>query len=272
MKENPVLNPVDEILASIRKSLSNAEHYSDDDDEQYVAYLIESAFIKVRILLEAANLPEALKAVQEMEAQAKQNYADTALSRETGEMYLVWGAALGTYLDALELILGDTEARTVSKHVVEILRATQYSITDRKCFLEPPKDEKEVHVRIEAVLRCIFPDLIHKPRITKQIKQFEPDTGLPSIRTLIEYKFIASAEEAKRVAGEVLSDTRGYLSKEWDQFIYVIYETKRIRPEKQWNQLLRASDVGSNSSIIVIHGEEPSKQRPLLRKSAGAAS
>jgi hypothetical protein len=270
MKENPVLNSVAEILASIRKSLSIAERYS-DDDEQYVAYLIESAFIKVRMLLEAGNLPEALKAVQEVEAQAKENYAHTALARETGEMYLVWGATLGMYLDALELIFGEFGARTVSKDVVEILRATQYSITDRKCFLQPPKDEKEVHVRIEAVLRCVFPDLIHKPRVTKQIKQFEPDTGLPSIRTLIEYKFIASPEEAKRVAGEVLADTRGYVSKEWDQFIYVIYETKRIRPEKEWNQLLRSSDVGTNASIIVIHGEEPAKQKIFLRKAADAA-
>src|SRR5271157_4552638 len=95
--------------------------------------------------------------------------------------------------------------------------------------------------------------------VTKEIKHYEPDTGLPSIRTLIEYKFISSINDAKRVSEEVLADTRGYVSKEWDKFIYVVYETRRIKPEKQWDQLLRTSGVSRNTSIIVINGEEPAR-------------
>jgi DpnII restriction endonuclease len=164
------------------------------------------------------------------------------------------------------------ETTTVTKDVIQILRETQYSITDPRCFLYPPKDEKEVHVRIEAVLRCVFPDLINKPRVNKQIKHFEPDTGLPGINTLIEYKFIGSQDDAKRVADEVLADTRGYTAKDWKQFIYVIYETKRIRPEKHWNQLLRESDVPDNTSIIVIHGEEPTRSKTKLPALKGAVA
>jgi hypothetical protein len=32
---------------------------------------------------------------------------------------------------------------------------------------------------MEAILRCVFKDLKHKPPIGKAIKNFEPDTGLP---------------------------------------------------------------------------------------------
>jgi fructose-1-phosphate kinase PfkB-like protein len=37
----------------------------------------------------------------------------------------------------------------------------------------------------------------------------------------------------------------------------VVYETKRIKPESQWRQLLRQSGVGANTDVVVISGEEP---------------
>jgi hypothetical protein len=167
----------------------------------------------------------------------------------------------------VEATFGLPKETSVTKDVVQILRATQYSITDKSCFQHSPASETEVHVRVEAVLRCVFPDLLHKPSITKQIKNFQPDTGLPSIGTLIEYKFMADHGEEKRIADEVLADTRGYVSNEWKRFIYVIYETKRIKPEGQWRQLLRDSGIKSDTEIIVISGEEP-KGKPAQKRTA----
>jgi hypothetical protein len=260
MKEIPFLNPVSEILDSIRTTLSQAQNASDrgDDDAEY---LVERAFVAARLLLEAAGLFQALNTLRETQEKAQKNYAESAYSDVIGEPYLIWSSHLYHYLVSISVLFGEPKAGTVSKEIVEILRATQYSITDPKCFPLPPQNETDVHVRIEAVLRCIFPDLLTKPRVTKQIKHFEPDTGLPSIRTLIEYKFISTSEDARRISDELLADTRGYVSKEWDKVIYVIYETKRVKPEKQWNQLLRSSDVGSNTSIVVIHGEQPATRR-----------
>jgi REase_DpnII-MboI len=124
---------------------------------------------------------------------------------------------------------------------------------------EAPGNEDDVHVRVEAVLRCVFPDLRRKPPVAKQIKNFHPDTGIPSIGTLIEYKFMRDDAEAKRITDEILADTRGYDSKEWKNFVYVIYETQRIRPESQWRQLLRESGVTTNTEVIVISGEQPTR-------------
>jgi len=74
--------------------------------------------------------------------------------------------------------------------------------------------------------------------------------------------------EEKRNAEEILADTRGYTSNEWTNFIYVIYETKRIKPEGQWRQLLRDSGVDQNTEVIVISGEAP--RRPAKPKFAKA--
>ncbi len=257
-------NDVADILASIRENLSEARVAFETGAD--AAWRIQGAFVRMRIFLEAAGLLETLKAVQEMEATASQDWDATEPDDEGGDPFLLWGGKLYQYLHALEITLGEPMATSVTKDVVQILKATQYSITDRNCFQNPPANENDVHVRVEAVLRCVFPDLRHKPPIAKPIKNFQPDTGLPSIGTLIEYKFIADPGEEKRIADEILADTRGYSSKEWKSFIYVIYETKRIKPENQWRQLLRESGVESNTEVIVISGEEPG--RPTAAKPA----
>jgi hypothetical protein len=269
MNDDHHMNSIDEILASIRDSISEANSAFDRGAE--AGWRIEGAFVRMRILLEAAGLPEALKAVQEMEAIARGKWGAVENDDETGgEPFLLWGGKLYQYVRALEQTLGQPKLTTVTKDVVQILRATQYSITDRNCFRSPPANEDEVHARVEAVLRCIFSDLLHKPPIAKQIKNFQPDTGLPSIGTLIEYKFMGDKGEEKRIADEVLADTRGYFSKEWKNHIYVIYETKRIKPESQWRQLLRDSGIKPNTEIIVISGEEPC--RPAEAKIAARAA
>lgn len=263
------INDVAPILASIRDILSNANTALDSGEDP--KWYLQVACLRLKILLEAAGLLECLKSLRQIEEEAKNNWAATEFDDESGENYLVWGARLYQYIGALEIILGEPKTSIIAKDIIEILRATQYSITDKNCFQNPPASEIDVHSRIEAVLRCIFPDLLHKPNITKQIKQFQPDTGLPSIGTLVEYKFMANHGEEKRIADEILADTRGYLSKEWKSYIYVVYETKRIKPESQWRQLLREAGLKTNTEILVISGEEPKRVRRSGRASMSAA-
>jgi hypothetical protein len=271
MNQNLKTNDVADVLAAIREEISQANMALEGQGpvRSDPTWALQGAYVRMRILLEALGLIEALKALQQIEATAATKWNAAELDEDFGDMYLVWGARLFHYVRALETTLGDPKRTTVSKDVIEILRATQYSITDEKCFPSPPANENEVHARIEAVLRCVFPDLLHKPAIAKQIKNFQPDTGLPSIHTLIEYKFMADPGEEKRIAEEVLADTRGYISEEWTKFIYVVYETKRIKPENHWRQLLRTSGVDANTEVIVISGEPP--RRPAQAASAEPA-
>jgi len=258
------INDPDEIIARIRETLGIADKAASDwdcrapepDEEETVRFFIGKAFAQVLTFLDAAGLSETLKAVTEIHAAAKKDYTKAAGYSEG--VYLVWAAKIEDYLDSIEAIFGQKETGRVVKDVIQILRATQYSITDLSCFPDPPQNEDHVHTRIEAVLRCVFPDLLHKPPISKPIKNFEPDTGIPSLKTLIEYKFVDSREGVKRVVDEVLADTRGYVSKKWSKFIYVIYETRRLRPESEWRQLLLESDIRGNTEIIVICGEAAS--------------
>jgi len=257
------MNDPDEILAAIRETLGNANKAASDwdyrspepEEEETVRFFIERAFAQVLTFLDAAGLPETFSAVSGIHETAKKDYAKVKAYSEG--MYLVWAAKLEDYLHSIEAIFGRKETGRVVKDVIEILRATQYSITDLNCFPDTPQNEDQVHSRIEAVLRCIFTDLRHKPTISKPIKNFEPDTGIPSLKTLVEYKFVESRQDVKRVVDEVLADTRGYVSQKWNKFIYVIYETRRLKPESEWKHMLRENEIPESTEIIVICGEAP---------------
>jgi hypothetical protein len=180
-----------------------------------------------------------------------------------------WSMQARRYLAIIRAVFASDSGHTITKDLESILRSSTYSITDRRVFGATPQNESEVHLRIECVLRSLFPVLLHKPRLAKPIKNFEPDTGIPSLQTLIEYKFVSDEVVVGQIADELLADTRGYVSREWKSFIYVIYETKRFQPEEAWRQLFRECGVGSNTSLIVICGETPSpSSRPAGTKVA----
>lgn len=246
-----LLTKADKILEDY-PSLGRPGEY--DVPEMQVDYYIESAFIQTLVLLDRLDLSRTYKELYRIYEKAKKEGFTKSL-HGVDDPYLVWSSELYTYLKAIGNSYNINPFSTIiSTDIISILRSTLYSISDEKLFTFPPSSEKEVHERIEAVLRCIFPDLKHKPTITKPIKNFEPDTGLPSVRTLIEYKFISSTKDAKKISDEVLADTRGYFSRDWERFIYVIYETCRIKPESEWNNMLLECGVPDNTKIVVLSG------------------
>jgi hypothetical protein len=273
-----VMRPASEVLGGIRDSIEEANtaffnffnahdpRASDYRDEQQgiAGYFLDRAFLELKLFLEAKGILQMLRDVAADHARAAEDFMKSETT-PWGEPYSFWVGHLRKYLRAVDTTFGSPSASTVTKDLLDILRESQYSITDSKCFPTLPANETDVHVRLEAVLRCVFSDLRHKPPIGKPIKNFEPDTGLPSLQTLIEYKFVATDADVKRVADEILADTRGYVSKDWDKFVYVIYETKRLKPVAQWRELLRSSGVGESTQILVISGEPVSVQPPRAK-------
>lgn len=224
------------------------------------AWHVERTFVMLETVAEAVGLEHFRFSVAALHSEARKgDYAETKMGPE--EPYSVWLSKLYIYLAALEALTGDTKAPQLTKDIESILRESIYAITDTQLFSHPPRSENDVHIRIESILKCLFPDLSHKPRLPKPIKNFEPDTGLPSINTLIEYKFLDSPSTVPTIVDQILADTRGYSSPGWNRFIYVIYETNRYRSEKEWTELLRKSGVPRNTTLVVLSGVPSKKQR-----------
>ena len=221
------------------------------------SWSIEGCFLQLMMAAEALNLSELRRMIEVEYLQTKQleNGFTQSADGPDGEFYSPVLSRLRLFLRTLKVLLPSDEHKTVQKDVDQIIRNLIYVITDTTLFSDVPRNERDVHLRIEAVLKCVFPDLKTKPTLTKQIKNFEPDTGIASIETLIEYKFLSRKEDAPIIADQLLADTRGYTSRDWSSFLYVIYETKRFRTEHDWNQLMRESGLAANTRVVVLSGE-----------------
>lgn len=233
---------------------------------------VETAFTQLMILTDVLGLTHTYKQICKAykKASNQDHGLPTFATDPDGDIHLLAAATLRRFVASLEGVFGLNCHHVVSKNVVEVLRATQYTIIDQKCFPAIPTSESDVHHRVEAVLKCIFPDLLHTPPIQKPVKNFKPDTGLPSIRTLIEYKFIQSKADIGQIADEILADTRGYESRDWNAFIFMIYETCRLKPEREWNALLRECGTAINTQAIVICGEPPPPNQATAKSESKA--
>lgn len=226
----------------------------EDEDTDVAKYYVERSFIELMILTEHLQLTETYRSVSALFAEAKNDLTKSKMGPE--EPYLVWPEKLRMYLDGISSLhgLGDT-AITEIRDLKAVVKRSLYAICDTSLFPKLPAREADVHDRIEAILKCHFADLKRKPSLTKPIKNFEPDTGIPSIKTLIEYKFVTNRAEAKRVVDEILADTSGYRSSQWKNLLFVIYETHRVMPEEDWVLLLRDCELGSNYDAVVLSGD-----------------
>lgn len=243
----------------------------DEESFAYANSLIELSFLKLLVLAEHLKLPMLhAQILADMAAACAGASGFGRVEVVDENRYPFWLASVRKYKQAIAVLAGAPVAQLVTKSLQDLLRNSVYPITDSSLFPAAPAREEEVHRRIEAILKCVFPDLRHKLVLTKPIKNFIPDTGIPSVRTLIEYKFVSSEAECARIADELLADTRGYHSADYEHYLYVIYETIRLKPESEWSALLSECGVPPNTSVIVLSGTpHPRKQSSFLSTTVG---
>jgi hypothetical protein len=256
-----IVTNLEEQVARATSQFNNWSFSGDEWDEP--SWVIEVCFIQLLAALEALGMSELRNNVYAEYAEIKASsdgFSKSAPDPED-EAYSPVLGRVRRYIAALKVLLPSDKHTTVTKDLLDIIRNVHYVITDKTVFPGVPQSEKDVHLRIEAILKCVFPDLKHKPSLSKQIKNFEPDTGIPSLKTLVEYKFLSRKEDVGPIADQLLADTRGYTSKDWERFLYVVYETNRFRTESDWNQLMRESSVALNTTVVVLSGEPHTRKR-----------
>ena len=265
MKQIPNIK---EAIHDLKNKISEVDRDFDEwmrtgDEYREPSWLIEVCFLQLLSITEALELEEFRKMIYAEYSEIKISKSGFSKAGQTpdGDPYSVVVSKIRRFVHALESFFPKEDHTKITKDLLQIIRDIHYVITDKVLFRTTPSNENDVHLRIEGILKCVFPDLKHKPTITKQIKNFEPDPGIPSIETLIEYKFLSSKEDIAAIADQVLADTRGYTSRDWNHFLYVIYETNRFRTEKDWSQFLIQSGVPENTTIVVLSGEPPKRKR-----------
>jgi hypothetical protein len=265
---------IQEAIRSLKISMQAANSNFDDwliygNEYSKPDWIIESCFFKLLAIIESLGLlklHEMLLSEYIITKEKKDGFVAAKID-PNGEPYSDILSKLRGYLPAVEQFYPSNEPMKITKDLLQIIHDIHYTITNKAIFRSIPKNETDVHIRIEGILKSVFPDLKNKPPLAKPIKNFIPDTGIPSIETLIEYNFLSRPEDIGTIADEILADTRGYTSKDWNKFIYVIYETRRFKSEKEWNLLLKESGITENTTVVVLSGEPTVKSK---KKKPGA--
>lgn len=256
-------------LDSIDSTIASANKYFSEEgnpwNEESAAWNLKKAYTSLLALTEVLGMPVLRQEIAQTYSEAQAGSLTASQLDPNDEPYLLWAGPAYLYTDAIRNIFSTEPARTITKDLESILRSATYAITDPVVFPSPPRDEKTLHQRLEAVLKCLFPDLVTKPRLGKPVRNFEPDTGIPSLRTLLEYKYQTARSASGRIVQEILADTRGYHSSEWSSIIFVIYETARFQSEAQWRQLLVAAAIPDNVSVVVMSGVDSPSVRAAKR-------
>jgi len=266
------LRQIDKLIKEAIEYGERVTQYGSDDDIGYeiAKESIEKACLSMIVMLEQyANkhgtlIDEARSLLQSVKA----NPVEVRVL--SGEVYLIWPWRLQELSDIFRSIHFQQEKKvgTDITPLLDVINNTEYYITNPRVFRDVPRSEDDIHVRIEGLLKCLYPDVITKPRMSKPIKSFEPDTGIPSLKTLIEYKYIKSADDGKNILDEILADIGGYQTDDYDTFVFVLYETYRVFPLSDWQTAIKESNPPNRIEIVLIKGVAPSKAEPKTKRTS----
>ncbi|GEM_PF-4933305 len=190
-------------------------------------------------------------------------------AEKAAEPYLIWPSRLERIIHIIEcLFIAEIEGfkTNIQRDLVQVLHSSEGYITSN-IFQNLPSCEDDIHRRIEAMLRCCYDNVLTKPPIPRQIKNFMADTGIPYTKSLIEYKFIESQGDAKIVVGQILSDVGGYDSPDYDNLIFVIYETARFVSEQDWNSAIKSSNHNIPVQVVLLKGLPATQSKGANAKS-----
>lgn len=117
-----------------------------------------------------------------------------------------------------------------------------------------PANESDVRNACLSVCRIAFPDTRREIGIPQIVKNYKGDLGVPSLRTMAEFKFVDSRDEMKVSLDGVFADMRGYKCPDWDTFYGVFYMTGPYYTQEDVELQFRDVKADVSWKPIVLQG------------------
>ena len=183
------------------------------------------------------------------------------------EAFHVWPWKASDYVEYLRAIHGQPsqELRDPDKRLLRILQRCEKYVVNPRLFEWMPCEEQDIHERVGELLGCYYEDIQSKPRIVGRVKHFEPDSVIPSVDSIIEYKFVRSAADVKSTLDEILADINGYHQKKRMQLYFVVYETERFVREEDWQADVDRCNPAMPVRVVVLKGVRSSSEDEARR-------
>jgi hypothetical protein len=138
------------------------------------------------------------------------------------------------------------------RHLEYILQSTPCILRDRGIT---PTRESDITPVMRETFSYVFPDATGEFTIPGPVKSFRPDAGIPSLKTAIEFKFVASMADARRCVDGIFADALGYSgSADWCRCICVIYQSEAFITQARVDAMCEAKGVGKGWRVMVVTG------------------
>lgn len=140
------------------------------------------------------------------------------------------------------------------------------------------RNEGDVQRIVWAILRPAFPDLVDEEFLRKfGAKNYKPDFGIPSLRLLIEAKYVNASKTVGEIQDELQADVIGYResSSEYTRILFFVYDTRgEVAAQTELRRVICAQP-GVEDLIVVVGpglGATPKARSKAPRRAASGVS
>lgn len=173
--------------------------------------------------------------------------ADSPFLKVTSELLYPVLVSLGDIYEQKDFEINtDTDSFSISR-MIELLPHTATKLEYQVL------EESSLDDLVEAFLTPIYPDLNSNPALTLPEGYRQPDSAIPSLDLLLEYKFLKNKGELRRMIDEIQADIRNYAQDNWKYFYIIIGMDKAyITKEKIERTLLKEPSSFKKIRVILL--------------------
>ncbi|QBF26232.1 hypothetical protein EXN22_11200 [Pseudomonas tructae] len=228
--------------------LEDPEDNRHDMAQQILRYHLEASFRGIGVLAERLGAPSIEREVAD--SRKNRTYLEKTGRPFDGEIH---SEALAQAYACFAPLRAMSNAKAITTHEVlrNILLKTAVIISDRDLR---PKNESEVRNAVLEICRYSFTDAMREVGVPKIIKHTKGDIGIPSLRTMVEFKFIDSKAEMKASLDGVYADMKGYNHPDWDTFYGVFYMTQPFYTQDEVEKEFELVNADKTWKPIVVNG------------------
>lgn len=220
-----------------------------EDATDNLGYYIEKVFLDTALLAERLGAPQ-FAALIESERKSRRKLTKHVYTDHDELPHFPHLARARSHFQSLRA-LTDAAATTAHDVLETMLKNTAKVIVQQG--VAPDNEAKVRNAMLEA-LKVGFEDVFKEVPIAKLFKTYKADIGVPSLRAVIEYKYVRSLAEMDACLEGIYADMKGYGGDDaWRNFYAVFYMTEPFYRQDQVEEdfALVGADVSWKPIVVV---------------------
>lgn len=237
MNSHDISSELDAVMIAIRKASNEWESRgwpfgssakSPDGDKEYIEYLVRVAYLTLLSFLDRNGFNRLSEYLISKWKNHENDLLASDVSDFVGEPFLRATSTLWEVVNSIRNLLPSKLLGESSPKIIDlekILEAIPLAAHQLKWEL---KQEMDINRLAEALLLPLYPDLNSNPSLTLPESYRQPDSAIPSLKTLIEYKYIATKGDVSKTIDAMQADIRNYAQEPWKHLVFVVGQVKRF--------------------------------------------